>query len=115
MSVPAFNTAAPCESSATLKPTPVKSHKVRRDDAIYDLDCFEDLAGEGSSESAFCMARFDLRRSGVLDDDLPVHGKYDRLRGEWINRDGTTVTTAQLLARLSAKRHNPCNKSTPAI
>jgi hypothetical protein len=86
---------------AVLESVAPKSHKATKsNDSPYDFEYFEDLAGEGTSESAFCTARFDLRKSGVLDADLPMHGHYDRLKGIWVNPDRSTVTTAQLLARL---------------
>lgn len=87
------------EVSAAPKP----QKAARGESSPYDLDYFEDLAGEGSSESAFCNAACELRKFSVdIDSIYDRNGRFDRLKGYWVNRDCSKVTTAELLARLAA-------------
>jgi hypothetical protein len=98
MSAPAFNPAAPCDSSVAV---PAKPHKaVRRDDRFYDFGEFESFAGPNTSESEFISTIYDLLKAGVdVYAVVDRSGKFDRPTGQWINRDGSKITRAELLAK----------------
>jgi len=82
-----------------------KPRKATSNDSPYDFEHFESFAGPNTSESEFISTIYDLLKAGV--DAYAVvdrNGRYDRLNGKWINRDGATITRADLLARFGQQK-----------
>lgn len=95
-----FDPSAPVQVHVDA-PSPRKSSRA---DSSYDMDHFESFAGPNTSESEFISTIYDLLKAGAdVYAVVDRQGKYDRLRGVWVNRDKSEVTTKHLLQQLGAR------------